>query len=249
MRSSFPSPAAAVIWRWIPPLEADGPTQMAIDRWMLQQLVEEGAGPMLRLYRWSRPTLSLGVHQRRLADHWQDLAATGRIEIVRRPSGGRAVLHGGDLSYALVMRPGGTRRLEAYAQACLWLQDAFAGLGQPLGFGTAPGRQGMATGNCFASSTAADLVDWAGRKRIGSAQLWRGPALLQHGSLLLEPPAALWRLVFEEDPPALPGLPCGRVELEHHLRRAAERHLCGGSLEERPLEVRDLEALSGRPPI
>jgi lipoate-protein ligase A len=240
----LPSPAAAMIWRWIPTIEADGPTQMAIDRWMFQQFVDAGSGPMLRLYRWSRPTLSLGAHQRRLPDHWQDLAADGRIAIVRRPSGGRAVLHGGDLSYALVMRPRSTRRAEAYAQACRWLQDAFAGLGQPLGFGNTSGRQAMANGNCFASSSAADLVDGASRKRIGSAQLWRGQALLQHGSILLAPPAALWRQVFEEDPPVLPGLPCDPSGLERQLRRSGERHLCGGPLKESPLEPRELEALS-----
>ena len=83
----MPSPAA---WRWLAPLTADGATQMAIDQWMLDQLVAERSGPMLRLYRWSRPTLSLGRHQQQLEPHWLELAEAGQIQLVRRPTGGRA---------------------------------------------------------------------------------------------------------------------------------------------------------------
>ena len=70
------------------------------------------------------------------------------------------------------------------------LQEAFAALGQPLRFGGDGPRQAQARSSCFASGTAADLVHLDGAKRIGSAQLWRGPALLQHGSLLLQPDIA-----------------------------------------------------------
>ena len=232
-------------WRWIPPLLADGATQMALDSWMLQQLIE-GGGPILRLYRWGRPTLSLGVHQRRLEAHWPGLVQQGVIDLVRRPSGGRAVLHAGELTYALVCRPSSCRRLEAYGQACRWLQEAFAALGQPLAFGGVGSRLAQTRSSCFASGTAADLVHPDGTKRIGSAQLWRGPALLQHGSLLLEPDRSLWRQVFGEDPPRLAPLAHGagtarepalvaRPVLQSELRAAAERHLCEGPLRDQGL--------------
>lgn len=217
-------------WRWIPPLTADGATQMAIDSWMLQQL-SGGAGPMLRLYHWRRPTLSLGVHQRRLEPHWPALVASGVIDLVRRPTGGRAVLHAGELTYALVCQPLSRHRVEAYRQACCWLQEAFAALGQPLQFGADGSRQAQARSNCFASGTAADLVHADGVKRIGSAQLWRGPALLQHGSVLLQPDHALWSRVFGEAPPRLAPLP----PLQVPLRTAAEGHLCTGPLIDQPL--------------
>ena len=78
-------------------------------------------------------------------------------------------------------------------------------MGQPLAFGNAPAS--LAGSNCFASSTAADLVHADGSKRIGSAQLWRGGRLLQHGSIQLEVDRQLWGEVFRGPAPALAPLP------------------------------------------
>ena len=236
----MPSPAA---WRWLAPLTADGATQMAIDQWMLDQLVAERSGPMLRLYRWSRPTLSLGRHQQQLEPHWLELAEAGQIQLVRRPTGGRAVLHAGELTYALVHRLASSNRDAAYRQACHWLQCSFAAAGEPLQFGAGSARDAHQRSNCFASSTRADLVDGRGCKRIGSAQLWRGGCLLQHGSLLLDPPAALWRAVFGAEPPPLRPLAWDGPELERQLQAAAADHLCGGPLLEQPLNAAEQRAL------
>ena len=68
--------------------------------------------------------------------------------------------------------------------------------------------------SCFATATAADLVSARGAKRIGSAQLWRSGCLLQHGSILLNPPSELWELVFGAPPPRLPSLPLEASDLE-----------------------------------
>jgi lipoate-protein ligase A len=238
-----------VPWRWIPPITAPGATQMAIDRWLLDQ-VAAGADPCLRLYRWSTPTLSLGRHQRRIEPHWQALAEQGRITLLRRPSGGRAVLHAGELTYALACRPASPQRQRAYRACCQWLLEAFAQLGVPLQWGGGPagGRFVEAQGrsSCFATATGADLIHADGAKRIGSAQLWRGGLVLQHGSLLLDPPADLWQAVFGGPPPALAPLPTGGDGLEALLRRCAEAALCGGALRERPLapeEWGQIEAL------
>ncbi len=197
---------------------------MAIDAWLLERMVGgERTGPLLRFYRWSQPTLSLGKHQRVIEERWLRLAGEGRLDLVRRPSGGSAVLHGGDLTYALLWPDPPRQRREAYRLCCAWLREAFAALGQPLEFGAAPARADQP--HCFASSTAADLVHRGGVKRIGSAQLWRGGSLLQHGSVLLEPDDALWQAVFAEAPPALPPLPLTGEELEGHLTAAALRWL------------------------
>jgi lipoate-protein ligase A len=197
---------------------------MAIDEWLLDQAVATAtpSGAMLRFYTWPRPTLSIGFHQRRLPDPWRTALRNGVVELVRRPSGGRAVLHAGTLTYALVWPQAPQRRTAAYSQACGWLQAAFADLGLPLSFGrlAATGERS----SCFATSTAADLVEASGAKRIGSAQLWRGGCLLQHGTILLEPPAALWEELFHHPPPSLPALPLAEEELVAHLRRTAERH-------------------------
>jgi len=210
--------------RWLPPCTLPGAWQMAIDAWLLDRIVQgERCGPLLRFYRWSQPTLSLGKHQRAIEERWLQLAREGRLALVRRPTGGSAVLHGGDLTYALLWPDPPRQRREAYRLCCQWLRDAFAAMGQPLEMGDSPARADQP--NCFASSTAADLVHRGGAKRIGSAQLWRGRSLLQHGSVLLQPDAALWQDVFEEPSPSLPALPLGGEELEAQLLAAALRWL------------------------
>ncbi len=221
---------------------------MALDALLLSQ-----RRPALRLYRWGgHPTLSLGLHQRSLESHWLALARAGRLDLVRRPSGGRAVLHGGDLSYALVWPDAPGCRRQAYLEACAWLQLAFGRMGLPLQFGRQPARRQQPS--CFATSTAADLVhlpttaesdlginsaamnsaamnspamnspamnsaviNGIGIKRIGSAQHWRSGCLLQHGTILLAPPAALWQELFGGPAPSLPPLPLAREELESLL--------------------------------
>lgn len=210
--------------RTLPSCSLPGPLQMAIDAWLLEQVCQgHRYGPILRFYRWSRPTLSLGKHQRHLDPRWLQLAADGRLGLVRRPSGGSAVLHGGDLTYALVWPDAPRRRLEAYYLSCSWLQEAFAAMGLPLEFGGSPFQPNQP--NCFATSTSADLVHPNGQKRIGSAQRWQGHALLQHGSVAIEPDGALWEAVFESPAPALPELPVSGEELEILFLRCASRWL------------------------
>lgn len=230
--------------RWIGSTCLEGDWQMAIDAWLL----EGPPTPAFRLFRWSRPTLSLGWHQRRLEPHWWDLRRQGRIDLVRRPSGGRAVLHGADLTYALVWpRPQGSRS-EVYGRALTWLVEAFAAMDLPLQCGRQAASQQRSS--CFATSTVADLVHPGGAKRVGSAQLWRGGHLLQHGSIQLDPCPDLWREVFGGDPPVLDPLPLAGTDLEEHLLRSAARWLpwpadakaCG---EGRPSDLPSLTPLGG----
>lgn len=238
--------SAAPAARWIPPLCRRGAWQMALDEWLLDQavLANGAGGAVLRFYHWQQPTLSIGYHQRRLPERWREVVKREGLDIVRRPSGGRAVLHAGELTYALVWPQAPQRRTEAYRQSCRWLQCAFAELGQPLLFGSqaAAGERS----SCFASSTAADLVHADGAKRIGSAQLWRNGCLLQHGSILLQPPERLWRSLFEHAPPPLAPLPLAGAELLGHLRRCAEWDLppLGGTpLQEQALQAHEWGAI------
>jgi lipoate-protein ligase A len=214
---------------------------MAIDEHLLDRaLADPSAGPSFRLYRWSRPTVSLGYHQRIVPPHWRTLAAQGLIDLVRRPTGGRAVLHGQDLSYALIWPAAPGSRRQAYGQACGWLCRAFADLGLPLRFGhQAPSRD---RASCFATSTAADLVHHDGSKRIGSAQLWRKGALLQHGSILINPQRELWRTLFLEDPPTLAPLRIGTAAFEDLLERSASRCL---PLAQGPVQLVSQSLLAG----
>ncbi len=199
-------------------LRADGHTQMALDCHLLDTVRD---GPAVRFYRWDGPWLSLGRHQRNIPQHWQALADAGELSMVRRPSGGDAVLHDGGLTYALVWPDAPRQRHQAYQQACQWLIDGFASLGYRLDFGRQPAVVGA--DNCFARSTAADLVDERGEKRIGSAQRWSQGRLLQHGEILLDPPAALWTAVFGSDAPAPADPRIPRDNLEDHLIAALQR--------------------------
>jgi lipoate-protein ligase A len=212
---------------------------MAIDSWLLEQ-----GRPAFRLYRWLRPTLSLGFHQRQLLPHWPALVGQGVIDLVRRPTGGRAVLHGGELTYALIWPNSGLSRQEAYRRSCAWLQLAFARMGLPLGFGDQAAS--LERSSCFASSTAADLVHAGGQKRIGSAQLWRQGCLLQQGSILIKPPVELWQQVFSAPPPVLPDLPIELDALEPCLLEAAREQLPMALTEPEPLRRWEWDQISCR---
>ena len=168
---------------------------MAIDSWMLDQLVIHEQSPILRFYRWSPATISLGYHQRQWPDHWSGLTWQERpVEIVRRPTGGRAVLHQGDLTYAIALPLSGSRQT-AYQTICDALISAWQQLGISLHYGTT-GSSYRHQANCFALATPADLVTDTGYKLIGSAQLRRDRYLLQHGSIRLWPDRDLYQKVF-----------------------------------------------------
>jgi len=213
-------------WALMPSLTASGPRQMALDRWMLEELTRGGGpGALLRFYRWNKPCISLGHHQ-------SPFGLTTNLPVVRRPTGGAAVLHGGDLCYAIALaQPTGGPRA-AYGLINRWLQRSFEQLGNPLRPGsTGQDRQLI---NCFASGTAADLLGTKGEKRIGSAQLWRRGLLLQHGSIQLNPDPGLWRMLFDQEAPQALGLALGDT-IEAELQTEAQAWLFGTQPEELPL--------------
>ncbi len=178
---------------------------MAIDRWLLEQHAIGKIPPTLRFYTWSKPTISLGYHQRNYPAHWQNLTWQDRpIDLVTRPTGGRGVLHQGDLTYAFIGSGFVGNRSAVYQQICQFLIDGWRSLGIDLAYGTA-GRGYIHNPNCFGTSTSADLICEDGYKLIGSAQLIKSGALLQHGSMRLNPDRELFRQVFGESislPPA-----------------------------------------------
>lgn len=152
--------------------------------------VASGAPPVLRLYTWSRPALSLGRFQPD-DDVDRDTCAARGVEVVRRPTGGKALLHGADLTYAVAMpRPDGAAgHVDAlYRMLAGALVAGLARLGVTATIGTERGAAGPA---CFAVAQGADLRV-GDRKVCGSAQVQRGAAVLQHGSVLLD------RLPFDE---------------------------------------------------
>lgn len=195
------------IWRLIPLLDAPGWVQMAIDSWLLKQH-QLGLHPStLRFYTWSPPAISLGYHQSSYPEHWQHLTWQGvPVDLVRRPTGGRAVLHQGDLTYAVVTSGINGNRIQVYQKICKFLIQGWLRLGVQLHYGIA-GRGYIQNPNCFGTATGADLVLADNSKLIGSAQLRRGKAILQHGSMRLQSDGELFTQVFGAESFSLIQLP------------------------------------------
>ena len=176
---------------------------MALDAWLLEQHIQGKHPPTLRFYTWEPAAISLGYHQRDYPDHWNDVMWQGRsLDIVQRPTGGRAVLHQGDLTYAVITSGLSGNRMESYRQICEFLIQGWRSLGIDLQYGKT-GRGYIHNPNCFGTATAADLVLSDGYKLIGSAQKRHGSAILQHGSIRLNPDAALFQQVFQPESPEL----------------------------------------------
>ena len=183
-------------WRLIPAIETTGKIQMEIDSWLLEKYILGKIPPTLRFYTWSNPTISLCYHQRNYPEHWQNLIWQDRsIDLVKRPTGGRGVLHQGDLTYALIGSGFVGKRAEIYQQICQFIIDGWRSLGIDLGYGTA-GRAYIHNPNCFGTATSADLICEDGYKLIGSAQLIKDGVILQHGSMRLNPDLELFQQVF-----------------------------------------------------
>jgi len=190
-------------WRIIPYLEAPGAVQMAIDAWLLAQH-QRGHPPTLRFHCWQPAAVSVGYFQGQIPPHWGTLHWQGRsVPLVRRPTGGRAVLHQGDLVYSLVCAPQSGGRDATYRHLCEFLIQGWARLGLALHYGQRGRAYARAT-NCFALATGADLVDAEECKIIGSAQRYGQGSVLQHGSIRLRPDPALFHQVFATEAPALP---------------------------------------------
>jgi lipoate-protein ligase A len=182
--SSLVSPPGPNVWRLLDDLNRarSADEQMAADLQLLDE-VATGATPALRLYTWTRPTLSIGRFQD-LSDI--DVAACTRagVPVVRRPTGGAALLHGADLTYAVVMplRDGFDTGVQAvYDLIARGLITGLEGLGVHAAVARNDGPPGAV---CFAGQQGADLRV-ADRKVCGSAQVRKRGAVLQHGSILL----------------------------------------------------------------
>ena len=188
----------SITWRLIPLIETTGSIQMSIDSWLLEQHLLGNIPPTLRFYTWLQPTISLGYHQRQYPDHWQNLIWQDRpVELVTRPTGGRGVLHQGDLTYASIGSGFIGKRAAVYQQICQFLIDGWKILGVDLAYGHT-GSGYIHNPNCFGTATSADLVCEGGYKLIGSAQLIKSGAILQHGSMRLNPDLELFDRVFNE---------------------------------------------------
>lgn len=186
--------------RIIPLKILSGPDQMALDVLLLEESINrKDFLACFRLYKWDGIWLSIGKNQNVIPNGWKRLCENNKLNIVRRPTGGSAVLHGGGITYSIVLPYKNALKRYSYNQQCQWLIKSFKELGVSLKFGSE--AQESESKNCFRSSTKADLIDSNGNKIVGSAQLWRKKHLLQHGEILITPPKDLWEEIFDIPPP------------------------------------------------
>ncbi len=155
-----------------------GEYNMALDEALLEEVASHD-GAYLRFYRWDPPSLSLGRNQ---PNTFYD------VPTVRRPTGGQAVWHEHEVTYAVVAPIAlfGSLR-KAYCEIHTRLARALQALGVEAVLAPAhpPIRPSARPASCFASSVGGEIL-YQGRKLVGSAQVRRGDAFLQHGSILLD---------------------------------------------------------------
>ena len=160
---------------------------MALDEALLQS-VQSGRSGYLRLYGWRQATLSLGYAQSLSASTDPCFCADHGIAVVRRVTGGRAVLHRSEHTYALALPyaalAGAVGLRDCYRFVGTSLCAALGACGIPAERRAQAPPRGVDRAVCFASAQR-DEIELAGRKLVGSAQR-RGPrGFLQHGSILL----------------------------------------------------------------
>ena len=163
---------------------------MALDEELLDAVAAGTSPPTLRFYGWSPPCLSLGYFQ---PAELVDLEACGRfhVDLVRRPTGGRAILHDRELTYSLSLPLAALGEeqgvVASYRRLSLALVAGLRQAGYPVqAQPQAVDHRREPSPACF-DRPAQHEVLLGGRKVVGSAQVRRGGALLQHGSVLFAP--------------------------------------------------------------
>lgn len=209
----------AATWRLvIDSAPRSGAANMALDQSIAMACAAGESPPTLRFYQWRPPAVSLGRHQA-LADLDNAAVAAHGYEIVRRTTGGRAILHIDELTYSVAAPASEPRVAGGVMDAYLRLSNALvAGLQQ---IGVAADKAGGdvragpdVSAACFEAPSAYEITV-AGRKLMGSAQSRRAKYVLQHGSLPLR--GDITRLIDVL-----------RLEADErdHLRRQLADHAC-----------------------
>lgn len=174
-------------WRLIYDTPALGACNMAIDDAILSSVASGSNLPTLRLYGWSCPTLSLGYGQRAHEADRALLTAQG-VQLVRRPTGGRAIFHADELTYSLalpIQHPLAQGSVvESYRKISEALLLALKSLGARVAAERSAAAESPPSAVCFDTPSHYEIaVD--GRKLVGSAQARRRDGILQHGTLPL----------------------------------------------------------------
>jgi len=165
---------------------------MALDEALLHSVANGESLPVLRFYRWQPATVTLGYAQSVTTDLDLDVCRQAGLDVVRRSTGGRAVLHDQEVTYAVIapLNAGlfGNSVLDCYRVISKVLQETLIQLGLPAQLVPGKPRDGNQNATkavCFSTPSQYELII-DGRKVAGSAQKRHGQAFLQHGSIPIE---------------------------------------------------------------
>jgi lipoate-protein ligase A len=173
-------------WRILFAQPRSGAENMARDT-ALQARAAKTSETVFSIYSWDRPTLSFGRHQPATGLYDVERIRTAGVGVVRRPTGGRAILHHREVTYSVTAPLADAAPLrETYSRINRLLLDGLMRLGVAAELAAVGGRaQSPSIRPCFESPSEGELVAH-GSKLVGSAQ-WRDDgALLQHGSILVD---------------------------------------------------------------
>jgi lipoate-protein ligase A len=235
-----------VRWRFLDSGALDGAEQMSLDAGLMDRARATGEA-VLRVYGWARPTLSFGRHEAVRGRFAPPSLARADVDAVRRPTGGRVLLHHREVTYSVTApAPEGERLVESYRRINALLVAALARLGVPVTEAPAGAARRPGGAACFADPSAGELIV-GGRKLVGSAQLRERGALLQHGSILVDDDQS--RIAELAAHPITPALPA--ATLRGCMGRAPEyrevRDALRGALEEAEADLTPLAAAEAAP--
>jgi lipoate-protein ligase A len=203
----------------------EGRLDMAIDEALAQAVGNGASPPVVRLYGFSPPTLSLGRFQKARGQYSAQRLERDGVTLVRRPTGGHAVLHDDELTYSVALSKeggpligganppagganppaggaliGGARKREVYLFIARILLHGLSNLGISGTINSAQ-RGDIHNPDCFGSAGEYEIAGAGGRKLIGSAQMTTRHAILQHGSIPLQNPGQRVFLYLEAAQP------------------------------------------------
>ncbi|HLR11194.1 MAG TPA: biotin/lipoate A/B protein ligase family protein [Sporosarcina sp.] len=182
-------------WHFMNSGKCSGSFNMALDEALLEWHSRGEIGPVLRFYEWQNPTLSLGYFQRiHEAVNLEEIEQQ-KIDLVRRPTGGRSVLHEHEITYSVIVNeryPNMPESItEAYRVISEGLLEGFKELGLDAYFSVPQNDfekeqlKKPKTAVCFDAPSWYELVV-EGKKIAGSAQTRQKGVILQHGAILLK---------------------------------------------------------------
>lgn len=189
-------------WHFLVSSADDGARNMALDEALMRRASRQRDDAVFRVYGWRAPTLSLGRHQRARGHYNLAAAQALGVGFVRRPTGGRALLHHREITYSATLPIGDAA---AARRAYEFINDVLLAALDRMGVAAGrAGRHGAIPPGlrpCFDLPSEHEIVV-GGRKLVGSAQWRHDGALLQHGSILVgDDQPLIGQLMMDGDSP------------------------------------------------